>query len=69
MAADAIPVRYGFRLELVGSDATLTATQPGTFIHWGDWDIRISFETALRHHRLLAAIEQSAADGTVRHIP
>ncbi|WP_328395102.1 Gfo/Idh/MocA family protein [Nocardia sp. NBC_00416] len=105
----------GFRLMLVGSDATLTATptQPGTFIHWGDWDIRIgdealavpeiyrnvpanvrfgppaniaalylevaqaitearqphpSFETALRHHRLLAAIEQSAADGTVRYI-
>ncbi|PSR70275.1 gfo/Idh/MocA family oxidoreductase [Nocardia sp. MDA0666] len=109
------PARYGFRLELVGSDATLTATptQPGTFIHWGDWDIRIgdeilpvpdtyctvpasirsgppanvaalyqevaraitdarqphpSFETALRHHRLLAAIEQSAADGIVRRI-
>ncbi|MFE3099710.1 Gfo/Idh/MocA family protein [Nocardia tengchongensis] len=109
------PARYGFRLELVGSDATLTATpaQPGTFIHWGDWDIRIgdealtmpvtyrtvpdsvqagppaniaalyqevaraiaearqphpSFETALRHHRLLAAIEQSAADGIVRYI-
>ncbi|MER7453619.1 Gfo/Idh/MocA family oxidoreductase [Nocardia beijingensis] len=107
------PARYGFRLELVGSDATLTATpaQPGTFIHWGDWDIRIgeevltvpdtyrtvpagvrsgppaniaalyqevaqaiaearqphpSFATALRHHRLLAAIEQSAAEGTVR---
>ncbi|MEV6335205.1 Gfo/Idh/MocA family oxidoreductase [Nocardia vinacea] len=109
------PARYGFRLELVGSDATLTATpaQPGAFIHWGDWDIRIgdealavpdtyrtvpvsvqsgppaniaalyqevaravaegrqphpSFETALRHHRLLAAIEQSAADGIVRDI-
>ncbi|WP_280368815.1 Gfo/Idh/MocA family oxidoreductase [Nocardia wallacei] len=27
-----------------------------------------SFETALRHHRLLAAIEESAADGTARHI-
>jgi predicted dehydrogenase len=109
------PARYGFRLELVGSDATLTATpaQSGTFIHWGDWDIRIgdevltvpdtyrtvpasvrsgppaniaafyqevaqaitearhphpSFETALRHHRLLAAIEQSAADGITREI-
>ncbi|MCU1641183.1 MAG: putative oxidoreductase [Nocardia sp.] len=109
------PARYGFRLELVGSDATLIATpaQPGTFIHWGDWDIRIgdeavpvpdsyrsvpasvrsgppaniaalyrevaqaitearqphpSFETALRHHRLLAAIEQSAADRTVQTI-
>ncbi|WP_280333254.1 Gfo/Idh/MocA family protein [Nocardia wallacei] len=109
------PARYGFRLELVGSDATLTATptQPGTFIHWGDWEIRIgeetlampatyrtvpasvqsgppaniaalyqevaraiaearqphpSFETALRHHRLLAAIEQSAADGIVRRV-
>ncbi|GAB3204350.1 Gfo/Idh/MocA family protein [Nocardia tengchongensis] len=109
------PARYGFRLEFVGSDATLTATpaQPGTFIHWGDWDIRIgdepltvpdtyrtvpdgiqsgppaniaalyqevaraiaearqshpSFETALRHHRLLAAIEQSASDGIVRYI-
>ncbi|WP_280267339.1 Gfo/Idh/MocA family oxidoreductase [Nocardia wallacei] len=109
------PARYGFRLEFVGSDATLTATptQPRTFINWGDWDIRIgdetlampdtyrtvpaiiqvglpaniaalyqevaqaitearqphpSFETALRHHRLLAAIEQSAADGIVRYI-
>ncbi|WP_433680271.1 Gfo/Idh/MocA family protein [Nocardia sp. CA-119907] len=109
------PARDGFVLELVGSNATLTATpaQPGTFIHWGDWDIRIgdealavpdtyrtvpagvrsgppaniaalyqevaqaiaqarqphpSFETALRHHRLLAAIEQSAADGIVRSI-
>ncbi|MFE3224807.1 Gfo/Idh/MocA family protein [Nocardia sp. NPDC059228] len=109
------PAREGFHLELVGSDATLTATpaQPGTFIHWGDWNIRIddealpvpdayrtvpgsvrsgppaniaalyqevaraiaearqphpSFESALRHHRLLAAIEQSAADGIVRHI-
>ncbi|WP_416561904.1 Gfo/Idh/MocA family protein [Nocardia testacea] len=109
------PARYGFRLELVGSAATLTATpaRPGTFIHWGDWDIRIgdealavpdtyrtvpagvrsgppaniaafyqevaravaearqphpSFETALRHHRLLAAIEESAADGIVRGI-
>ncbi|WP_039798059.1 Gfo/Idh/MocA family oxidoreductase, partial [Nocardia araoensis] len=109
------PARYGFRLELVGSDGTLTATpaQPGTFIHWGDWDIRIgdqsltvpdtyrtvpagvrsgppaniaalyqevarsiaearrphpNFETALRHHRLLAAIEKSAADGIVRDI-
>ncbi|GLX04804.1 hypothetical protein Misp03_17310 [Microbispora sp. NBRC 16548] len=29
--------------KLVGNDGTLTATpaQPGTFIHWGDWDIRI----------------------------
>lgn len=27
-----------------------------------------SFETALRHHRLLAAIEQSAADGIVRRV-
>ncbi|MFI6365989.1 Gfo/Idh/MocA family protein [Nocardia sp. NPDC050630] len=109
------PARDGFRLELVGSDATLTATsaQPGTFIHWGDWNIRIgdealavpdtyrtvpasvqsgppaniaalyqevaqaitearqphpNFETALRHHRLLAAIEQSAADGMVQAI-
>lgn len=109
------PARYGFRLEFVGSDATLTAApaQPATFIHWGDWDIRIgdealampdtyrtvpagiqfgppaniaalyqevaraitearqphpSFETALRHHRLLAAIEQSAADGIARHV-
>ncbi|WP_406233832.1 Gfo/Idh/MocA family protein [Nocardia sp. NBC_01009] len=109
------PAREGFFLKLVGSDGTLTATpaQPGTFIHWGDWDIRVgdqavampdtyrtvpasvrsgppaniaalyqevaqaiaegrqphpSFETALRHHRLLAAIEQSAADGIVRDI-
>ncbi|MET8877118.1 Gfo/Idh/MocA family oxidoreductase [Nocardia sp. NPDC004604] len=109
------PARNGFLLELVGSDGTLTATpaQPATFIHWGDWDIRIgdevlavpdtyrtapasvqsgppaniaalyqevaqaiaearqphpSFETALRHHRLLAAIERSAADGIVRDI-
>ncbi|MGO4614153.1 Gfo/Idh/MocA family protein [Nocardia sp. 2YAB30] len=109
------PARDGFLLALVGSDATLTATptQPGTFIHWGGWDIRIgdeslavpdayrtvpasvqfgppaniaalyqeiaqaiaevrqphpSFETALRHHRLLSAIEQSAADGIVRDI-
>ncbi|MFI9531933.1 Gfo/Idh/MocA family protein [Nocardia fusca] len=109
------PARYGFRLELVGSDATLIATpaRPGTFIHWGDWDIRIGdealavpdtyrtvpagiqvgppaniaalyqevaraitearqphpgFEAALRHHRLLATIEQSAADGIVRYI-
>ncbi|MFF0454450.1 Gfo/Idh/MocA family protein [Nocardia africana] len=110
------PARQGFRLELVGSDATLTATadRPGTFIHWGDWDIRIgdetvavpdtyrivptgvrsgppaniaalyhevaraiaegrqahpSFTTALRHHRLLATIEQSAAEGIVRSVP
>ncbi|MGW5108804.1 Gfo/Idh/MocA family protein [Nocardia sp. NPDC004123] len=109
------PARQGFRLELVGSDGTLTAapTEPGTFIHWGDWNIRIdgeawpvpdtyrtvpagvrsgppaniaalyqevaraiaearqphpSFESALRHHRLLAAIEESATDGIVRHI-
>ncbi|MFI7664817.1 Gfo/Idh/MocA family protein [Nocardia sp. NPDC049526] len=109
------PTQDGFLLELIGSDATLTATptQPGTFIHWGDWEVRIgketltvpdtyrtvpasvqsgppaniaalyqevaqaitdarqphpSFETALRHHRLLAAIEQSAADGTARSI-
>ncbi|WP_063128990.1 Gfo/Idh/MocA family protein [Nocardia fusca] len=109
------PARYGFRLELVGSDATLIATpaRPGTFIHWDDWDIRIGdealavpdtyrtvpagirvgppaniaalyqevaraitearqphpgFEAALRHHRLLATIEQSAADGIVRYI-
>lgn len=93
---------------------TATAAQPGTFIHWGDWDIRIgdetvavpdtyrtvptgvrsgppaniaalyqevaraiaegrqphpSFATALRHHRLLATIEQSAAEGIVRSIP
>ncbi|GAB2550225.1 Gfo/Idh/MocA family protein [Nocardia heshunensis] len=106
------PARDGFRLEFVGSDATLIATpvEPGTFIHWGDWDIRIgdevlavpegyrtvpaevrsgppaniaalyrevacaiaegrqphpSFETALHHHRLLAAIERSAAEGGV----
>ncbi|MFF0494218.1 Gfo/Idh/MocA family protein [Nocardia sp. NPDC004068] len=109
------PARYGFRLEIVGSDSTLIATpaQPGTFIHWGEWSIQIgdealavpdayhtvpaeirsgppahiaalylevaqaiaearqphpNFETALRHHRLLAAIEQSAAGGTVRSI-
>lgn len=109
------PAQDGFLLKLVGSDATLTATPalPGTFIHWGDWDIRIgddvlavpqtyrivpagvgsgpaaniaalyqevaqaiaearqphpSFETALRHHRLLAAIERSAADGVAREI-
>ncbi|MGW4246402.1 Gfo/Idh/MocA family protein [Nocardia sp. NPDC004722] len=105
------PARYGFRLEFVGSEATLIATpvEPGTLIHWGDWDIRIgdeavavpdgyrsvaaelsgppaniaalyqevaraiaearqpypNFETALRHHRLLAAIERSAAEGVV----
>ncbi|MGV9598452.1 Gfo/Idh/MocA family protein [Streptosporangium sandarakinum] len=110
------PSRDGFLLKLVGSDGTLTATpaQLGTFIHWGDWDIRIGddvmavpdtyrtvpagvrsgppaniaalyqevaraiaedrqpypgFETALRHHRLLAAIERSAADGIAREIP
>ncbi|MEV6932450.1 Gfo/Idh/MocA family oxidoreductase [Dactylosporangium sp. NPDC051485] len=109
------PTYGGFHLKLVGSDGTLTATpaQPGMFIHWGDWDIRIgdevlpvpdtcrtvpasvrsgppaniaalyqevaqaivegrqphpSFETALRHHRLLAAIERSAADGIAREI-
>ncbi|MEV1177829.1 Gfo/Idh/MocA family oxidoreductase [Nonomuraea sp. NPDC049784] len=109
------PAQGGFFLKLVGSDGTLTATpaQPGTFIHWGDWDIKIgdevlavpdtystvpacvrsgppahiaalyqevaqaiaearqphpSFETALRHHRLLAAIERSAADGVARGI-
>ncbi|MFJ4654713.1 Gfo/Idh/MocA family protein [Nocardia sp. NPDC088792] len=109
------PARDGFVLRLIGSDTTLTATpaQPGTFIHWGEWDIRIdeetlpvpdayrtvpasvrsgppaniaalyrevaqaitearqphpSFETALRHHRVLAAIEQSAADGIARSI-
>lgn len=105
----------GFRLELVGSEATLTATpaDPGSFIHWGDWDIRIgdermaipdtyrtvppaiesgppaniaalyrevalaiaeerqpypNFDTALRHHRLLATIEHSAASGTARSL-
>ncbi|MGV9325098.1 Gfo/Idh/MocA family protein [Streptosporangium sandarakinum] len=110
------PSRDGFLLKLVGSDGTLTATpaRPGTFIHWGDWDIRIGddvmavpdtyrtvpagvrsgppaniaalyqevaraiaedrqpypgFETALRHHRLLAAIERSAADGIAREVP
>ncbi|MEV4098047.1 Gfo/Idh/MocA family protein [Streptosporangium saharense] len=104
-----------FLLKLVGSEGTLTATpsRPGTFIHWGDWDIRIgddaltmpgtyrtvpssvrygpaaniaalyqevaqavaearqphpSFETALRHHRLLAAIERSASEGTPQKI-
>ncbi|MFF0518384.1 Gfo/Idh/MocA family protein [Actinomadura nitritigenes] len=109
------PIQDAFVLKLVGSDATLTATpaQRGTFIHWGDWDIRIgddpvavpdtyrtvptevrsgppaniaalyqevaqaiaedrqphpSFETALRHHRLLEAIERSAADGTAQKI-
>ncbi|GGU01540.1 Gfo/Idh/MocA family protein [Actinomadura citrea] len=109
------PIQDAFLLKLVGSDATLTATpaQRGTFIHWGDWDIRIgddalavpdayrtvpegvrsgplaniaalyqevaqaiagdrqphpSFETALRHHRLLTAIERSAADGTTQEI-
>lgn len=109
------PARDGFLLKLVGSEGTLTATsaQPGTFIHWGDWDIRIgdeavavpdayrtvpadvrsgppaniaalyrevaraiaevrqpnpNFETALRHHRLLAAIERSAADGLARTV-
>ncbi|GAA0230746.1 Gfo/Idh/MocA family oxidoreductase [Actinomadura nitritigenes] len=110
------PIQDAFLLKLVGSDGTLTATpaQRETFIHWGDWDIRIgddilavpdtyrtvpagvrsgppaniaalyqevaeaiaegrqphpSFETALRHHRLLAAIERSAADGTAQVIP
>ncbi|MFC9435711.1 Gfo/Idh/MocA family protein [Nocardia sp. NPDC057030] len=110
------PARYGFRLEIIGSEATLTATpaQPGTFIHWADWNIQIgdesltvpdtyrtvpagiqsvpqeniaalyqevaraiaearqphpSFETALRHHRLLAAIEQSAAEGVSHGMP
>lgn len=109
------PACEGFRLTLIGSEGTLTATPtvPGTFIHWGDWDIRIgdealtvpdtyrtvpatiqtgppaniaalyqevaraitegrqphpSFETALRHHRLLAAIAQSAAEGTGRRV-
>lgn len=110
------PVRDAFLLKLVGSEATLTASpsQPGTFIHWGDWEIRIAddvltvpdayrtvpdsvrsgppaniaalyqevaqaiaenrqpepgFETALRHHRLLAAIERSAADATAQTVP
>ncbi|WP_406195253.1 Gfo/Idh/MocA family oxidoreductase [Kitasatospora sp. NBC_01560] len=110
------PTGDGFLLELVGSEATLTATpaRPGTFIHWGDWAIRIgdevltvpdacrtvpaavrsgppaniaalyqevaraiaegrqphpSFGTALRHHRLLAAIERSAAAGAVHVVP
>ncbi|NIH83493.1 Gfo/Idh/MocA family protein [Amycolatopsis granulosa] len=109
------PIQDAFLLKLVGSDATLTATpaRPGTYIHWGDWDIRIgddvlalpgtyrtvpagvrsgppaniaalyqevaraiaedrqphpSFETALRHHRLLAAIERSAAEGIASKI-
>ncbi|MEC3914840.1 Gfo/Idh/MocA family protein [Nocardia sp. CDC160] len=109
------PARYGFRLEFVGSAATLTATpvEPGSFIHWGDWEIRIgdevlavpdgyrtvpagvrsgppaniaalyqevaraiaegrqphpSFETGLRQHRLLAAIERSAAEGAVQKV-
>ncbi|MEU5868000.1 Gfo/Idh/MocA family oxidoreductase [Nonomuraea sp. NPDC047529] len=109
------PIQDAFLLKLVGSDGTLTATpvQRGTFIHWGDWDVRIgddvltmpdsyrtvpagvrsgppaniaalyqevaraiaegrqpqpSFETALRHHRLLAAVERSAADGTTQKI-
>ncbi|RJL35316.1 Gfo/Idh/MocA family protein [Bailinhaonella thermotolerans] len=109
------PLRDGFLLKLVGSEATLTATpaQRGTFIHWGEWDIRIgdevlavpgtyhavpagvrsgppaniaalyqevaraiaegrqphpSFETALRHHRLLAAIERSAAEGIAHKV-
>ncbi|MFC3980537.1 Gfo/Idh/MocA family protein [Streptosporangium jomthongense] len=104
-----------FLLKLVGSEGTLTATpaQPGTFIHWGDWNIRIGddvlavpdtcrtvpdsvrsgppaniaalyqevaralaearqpypgFETALRHHRLLAAVERSAAEGTAQRV-
>ncbi|MEV5560784.1 hypothetical protein AB0L44_44725 [Nonomuraea wenchangensis] len=93
---------------------TATPAQRATFIHWGDWDIRIgddvaavadtcrtvpagvrsgppaniaalyqeaarviaedgrphpSFETALRHHRLLAAIERSVTDGNAREIP
>jgi predicted dehydrogenase len=107
--------RGGFFLELVGSEGRLcaTPTQPGTFIHWGDWDIRIgdevlpvpdsyrtvptgvrsgppaniaalyqevaraiaesrqphpSFETGERHHRLLAAVERSAAEGTARQV-
>lgn len=109
------PAREGFRLTLVGSEGVLTATPavPGTFIHWGDWDIRIgdellavpdvyrtvpdsirvgppaniaalyqevaraiaegrqpypSFETAARHHRLLAATARSAADGSTRRV-
>jgi predicted dehydrogenase len=109
------PLQDAFLLKLVGSDATLTATpaQRETFIHWGDWDIRIgddvlplpdtyrtvpagvrsgppanvaalyqevaqaiaegrqphpNFETALRHHRLLAAIERSATAGTAEAI-
>ncbi|MEU1208615.1 Gfo/Idh/MocA family oxidoreductase [Nocardia sp. NPDC005825] len=109
------PASEGFQLKLIGSDGVLTATpvEPGAFIHWSDWDIRIdnetlavpetyrtapadvgygppaniaslyqevaqaisearqphpSFETALRHHRLLAAIEQSATDGVARRV-
>ncbi|MEU4537708.1 Gfo/Idh/MocA family oxidoreductase [Streptosporangium sp. NPDC023825] len=109
------PIQDAFLLKLVGSDGTLTASpaQRGTFIHWGDWDIRIggdvltvpdtyrtvpagvrsgppaniaalyqevaraiaedrqphpSFESALRHHRLLAAIERSAVDGIAQEI-
>lgn len=106
------PFPGGYLLKLVGSEGVLTATpaEPGTFIHWGDWNITIegetlpvpdtyrtvpadvrsgppaniaalylevaravaegrqphpSFETALRQHRLLAAIERSAGEGVV----
>lgn len=36
----------GFFIKLVGSEGTLTitATQPGKYLHWTDWDIRINDE-------------------------
>ncbi|MCF2533134.1 Gfo/Idh/MocA family protein [Yinghuangia soli] len=36
----------GFLLKLAGSTGTLTATpaEPGSFIHWSDWEIRVDGE-------------------------
>lgn len=36
----------GFLLKLAGSAGTLTATpaEPGSYIHWGDWEIRVDGE-------------------------
>ncbi|MFI7639664.1 Gfo/Idh/MocA family protein [Nonomuraea sp. NPDC049400] len=106
----------GFFVKLVGSEDTLTVTQPrpGAYMHWTDWDIRSGsgervavpdayrtvpfdpaagpvanvaalyqqfaralaegrpaypdFHAAARHHRVLAAIERTAASGGTEQI-
>lgn len=55
------PTPDGFLLKLAGSNGTLTATpaQPGSFIHWSDWEIRIDGEPLAlpeRYRTLPAAI-------------